>query len=672
MPMISVTLRPGVNTELTPSVNEAGVYQSQLIRYREGMIQPIGGWEQYITVTSPSTVRDLHAWQDLNSEQRLAAGATQNLLVITDGAMNDITPQTYTSSFAPKFSTSSGSRVVTVEDAGSSASTLDTVYFNTPIAVGGTFLSGGYAINTVGGSSVYTILSSAAATSTVTASGVLPTFAVSSGSGTITVTLPNNNYLSVPGLYYPFIAPTTLGGLTIQGSYSVSSIVDSTNFTISADSQSSVAASTTMNNGLAQLVYYIALGPQTTAGGYGQGAYGAGGYGIGTAISGGTGTPITVTDWTLDNWGDVLLAGVKDGAIYTWSAQSGLYTAQVIAQAPFFNGGIFVSMPQQILVAWKSCQSTGVQDPLLVRWCDAGNYTEWSVSNQTTAGSFRIPTGSVIRGGIQAPTQGVIWTDIDCWAMQYIGGDAIFNFTRIGSGCGLIGQHAMGQFNGQVLWCGESNFFMLSENGVQVLPCTVWDFIFQNLNTTYQDKIVCAVNSAFSEVSWFFPSAASTGENDSYVKFNMVEKAWDYGLLPRTAWQDVSVLGNPIATDASGYFYQHDTGNAISGVANPSFRSGWWSITEGNDLAFVDWVIPDFRWGTYAGSQDAQIAITFYVVDYPGDTPRVYGPYTVTQATEYINPRMRGRLMSVMIQGPNDQFWRTGRVRYRYAVSGRR
>jgi hypothetical protein len=268
----------------------------------------------------------------------------------------------------------------------------------------------------------------------------------------------------------------------------------------------------------------------------------------------------------------------------------------------------------------------------------------------------------------------VIWTDIEAWVMSYVGGVAIFNFTKVGGGCGLIGPHACAILGGNVYWVSPNNFFTIGAAGATPIPCTVWDFIFQNLNTANQTKIKLAANSAFNELMCFFPSASGAGENDSYVKVHIEgsEFEWDYGTLARTAWIDLSVLGNPIGTDTLGFVYQHETGNSFGSVMAPYFRSGWWAISEGNDLAFVDFVLPDFIWGTLAGAKDAVVSVTFYVVDYPGDTPKVYGPYTVTQATEYINVRFRGRLMSVLVQSASQEFWRLGRLRFRFAMSGRR
>ena len=672
--MGSVLLKPGVNTQVTYASNEAGVSISQLIRYDAGIIQTYGGWENFNGITVLSTVRDLHPFKGIFETEYLAIGATQSLSVYNSDnvALVDITPQTHISNPPPNFSISSGSDIVTVVDGNSSASIYNTVFFNTPVAIGNLLLNGAYHIVSVLGSSVYTIQSSVEASTTIASSGILPIFNTSSGSAVITTTLPNNNFQMITGLFYDFIATTSVGGLTVQGPYEISSIIDSTNFTINATEQATATATATMNSSLAQLLYYITLGPQPAGGGFGSGGFGDAGFGSGSGATGGTGTPITAEDWTMDNWGGVLIACPKDGPIYTWAENSGYTNAQVIHQAPFFNGGIYVSMPQQILVAWKSCQSTGVQAPLVVRWSDAGNFENWTVSNQTAAGSFTFPNGSEIIYGMQSGTQGIIWTDIDVWVQQYIGGDLVFSHNKVGSGCGLISMHAAGVHSGVVYWMGLNNFYTLSDRGVSVLHCPVWDFVFQNLSAANVRKIRCGVNSMFNEVTWFFPSATSAGENDSYVKYDANEQQWDYGTLPRTAWCDASVVGNPFGTDNVGILYQHEVGTQTTGVSLPNFRSGWWTISDGNDLSFVDFVMPDFIWGTYSGSKDAQVDLTFFTADYPGDPVRSYGPYTVTQATQYITPRMRGRLMSVSVQSNSQSFWRIGRVRYRFAPIGRR
>lgn len=682
MPWSAVTLKPGVDTQKTLSANQAGVSLSQLIRYKEGMIQTIGGWQNYVSFTIGSTVRDLHPWQDINGNQHLGVAATQQLVVITSGSFQDITPQTTTTNPTPNFSISSGSNVLTIVDGSANASLFNTVFFNTPISigtsVGGFLLNGAYPINSVGGSSIYTVLLSSVSSVTVASSGKLPVFSTSSGSATVTVVMPYNGFTATTGLFQQFIAPTVIGAsmpITVQGKYQIASVIDTTSFTINAVTQASTTASATMNASLAQLVYYITLGPTTAGSGFGAGGFGSGGFGTGTASAGVAGTPITATDWTTDNWGEIYISCPVNGPIYIWSPSLGFQNAQVVSTAPFFNGGVFVSMPQQILVAWRSVQSTGVQDPLVVRWSNAGDYTNWVVSNQTTAGSFHIPTGSYIVGGIQCPQYGLISSDIEVWTMTYVGGTVIFNFTKIGTGCGWVSSHACGILAGNPLWMSNNNFFTIGSSGVAPLPCSVWDQVFQNLSTAYQSKVRVAVNSAFNEVMWFYPSAASTGENDSYVKVHIEgnEYEWDYGTLTRTAWTDVSVLGMPIGVDASGQIIQHETGTSITGAGLPSFQSGWFAVAEGREIPFIDMVIPDFLYGLRSSSPNASITITFFGVNYPGDVPTTYGPYTVTQSTEFINTRIRNRLISVQIQSSaSSEFWRIGHIRFRFGESGRR
>lgn len=685
MPYNSVILKPGVNTQQTPLLNEAGVSQSQLMRWKDGLPQALGGWVNY-GLTSPSTVRDTHAWEVLAGDKYLGVGATQNLIVYLSSInlSRDITPQTITNtSTAINFSVSAGSNVITVNDPNSGASIYNTVYFNTPVTVGTVFLSGAYPVQAVTSTGSYTI-NAATANSTaasITSSGILPVFSLTSGSAIVTVLSPYSNYLSISGLFYEFAANTSVSSLqNIQGQYQITAINStagsSYTYSIGLTAPASGSQTVPMDGGLPQLVYYVTGAPQPPGSGFGTGGFGSGGFGSGVNFSQIVGTPITTTNWSLDNWGDLLIGCPQDGPVYIWGESLGFTTAQVVNQAPFFNGGLFVSQPQQILVVWKSVQITGAQNNLRVVWSNALDYTNWAINNQTTAGGFQIPSGSVIIGGLQGPTYALISTDIEVWQMQYVGGTLVFSFTKIGSGCGWIGPHAAGILGGNIYWCGVNNFYTVGASGVQILPCTVWDAIFQNISPAYQSKVKCAVNSAFNEITWFYPSAASTGENDSYVKMTIDVSTggleWDFGVLSRTSWIDISVLGFPVAPDNFGTFYQHEMGVSHPGASSPSFQTGWWSIAEGNDFSFVDVIIPDFVWGMRSGAQDVQMSLTFYSANYPGDTPTLYGPYVVTQATEYINVRIRGRLMSVLIQSANNEFFRLGRIRYRWAPAGRR
>ena len=358
--------------------------------------------------------------------------------------------------------------------------------------------------------------------------------------------------------------------------------------------------------------------------------------------------------------------------IFQWDPSSGTSLATAIPQAPPVNDGIFVAMPQRQIIAWGST-FTGVQDPLLIRWCDVENYFVWTAQSINQAGSYRIPKGSRIVGCIQGPQQGLIWTDIGIWSMQYIGAPYIYSFNEIGTGCGLVARKAAASMNGVVYWMGPSQFYRLSQSGVEVLPCPVWDTVFQNLDVNNLYKIRIAPNSQFGEIAWYYPSLNGGGEVDSYVKFNVLINQWDYGSLSRTAWINQSVLGPPIGGSSDQIIYQHETSPDAAGSALvSSFRTGYFVMSEADVKLFIDQIWPDMDWGYYSGNSSAQIKMTFYAVDYPGQDPLVYGPYTLTKSTTFVTPRFRGRLVSMQLESEDiGSWWRIGAMRYRYQIDGR-
>jgi hypothetical protein len=685
MPFGSLTLSPGVNVERTPMLLRAGLSSSSLIRFKDSLVQKYGGWQIYYPPPPSQGVpvmgipRDLHAWQDLNNNKHLAIGTTQRLNVLTNGTLIDITPQTLTTNPSPNVSTTINSTTVTVTDLGiSNVTQFDSVFFNVPVSVGGIILDGLYPI-TGGSGDVYTITVPNPATSTSSVDSI-PIFSTTINTSTVNVMFTNHGLTTSSVVVFP--VATAVGGVTIQGTYDVITYVDPNNFKISAGSRAtSTATNVPMNSGNLQLVYYITLGPAPASQGYSVGGYSTGGYSSGSAGGGQqTGQEISAVDWTLDNWGSILTACPKNGGIYYWDPAGGFQNASIISEAPPFNTGQFVSMSEQILVAFGSSVHEGIgwqQQPLLVQWSDAQNFFQWTASAATQAGNFVLSPGSMIVAGLAGSNQNLLWTDLDLWAMNYIGPPLVFGFNKIGAGMGAVSLHSIQQLRGSVFWMGKTNFYAYTGAGANVVPCPVWDAVFQNLNTNYLQNIRAMPNTPFNEAGWLYPSAASqNGECDSYARFNISEPGtpWDIGPLQRSTWIDQTVLGNPIATSSSGYIYQHETTPDAGGVAmNSSFQTGYFYLAESEEFVFIDQIIPDFKWGTYSGSPSATINMTFSVLNYPGDTPTVYGPYAVTYQTEYISVRFRGRLVSVNVQSDDlGSFWRLGSIKFRYAPAGRR
>lgn len=703
MPHKTIRLIPGANEVETMALNQEGVSITSLVRLKYdpstgGILEKIGGWSRFFPNQIVAIVRQLLAWQDLDAIKHLAYG-TQNignttqaqLGVITNGSQQNITPTATTDNVAPIANTTAGNSTVLITDATvGNITSYDAVFIQTHLAVGNLVLYGLYPTIEVSGAT-YGVAATdilgnpepAPNTGNVT---VVANFTVTTGSNVINVNLPSHGY-SVESTY-PALVPTTVGNITIYGDYFVQNVVDGNNFTILGSNTASGNVSGLINGGQARYVYSFGVGAVPVGSGFGSGGFGSGGFGSGTSITPATGTPIGATDWSLDNWGEILLSLPDNGSlfqpIYQWDPSSGSPFATVITQAPTVSDGFFVAMPQRQIVAWGST-ATGIQDPLLVNWCDVNNFNQWIATVTNQAGSYRIPRGSRVVGGLQAPNQGLLWTDIDLWSMQYIGPSNVYSFNQIGAGCGLIGRKAGCVYNDTAYWMGQSQFFMLTPasttaaGGVSTLPCPIWDVIFQELDQNNLQKVRAAVNSRFGEITWYFPTTNSGGEVAMYVKFSAALSAagllaWDYGPYGRSAWIDQSVEGSPIGFDpASLYIYQHETSPDADGQPLlSSFQTGYTTLADGEYLSFIDQFWSDAKWGYYNGAQNATINLTFYGVDYPGQTPNVYGPYTLTQGTTFITPRIRNRLVSMAFSSSDiGTWWRMGAMRYRYCPDGK-
>jgi hypothetical protein len=690
MPTIALQITPGVDTEKTLAANETGVSSSSFIRWRNGMPEKRGGWKKYINYQMSGVINALHPWMDISGGTYLAAGSTAQLVSIHNGTSSDITPQVSTSSATTSvatpnevFGTSLGAGTVTVY-LSNDYTVYDSVIFNTHVSVDGIIIYGPYQI-TAATASAFTIQTTGAATAGGRKNGSVVSYAVTDGSSLVTATLNGHGYQ--PGDYYPAAVSTTVGGITIYGVYIIQSVQTNT-FTFQASQSANANATASINNSKMLLTFYSTKNPPVTGVGYGVGPYGDGGYGVGTAPTGATGTSITNTDYWLDNWGEVLIAGVTGGPIFIWSPSSGVNNATLMPNAPTQNNGVLVAMPQQQVVAWGSTYN-GISDPLQIRWSDAGDYSTWTPDVTNQAGGYHIPTGSKIQRVVLTAQQLLILTDVDAYNAQYVGAPGpIWGFQKVASGCGLIAPKALAQQSTTVYWMSQRNFFSNAGQNYQVLPCSVWDAVFQNLNFDYVDNIVCASNAMFNEIVWYYPSAASAnGDNDSYVCYNTLQNVWDIGTMNRTAWTDQSNIGGPLGA-SNGYIYQHETSPDADGQPiMPSLTTGYAALQEGQDFLFVDLFYPDMKWetyaehldetgaqtGTYVENEGGVVGFTFNVTDYLGENPRKYGPYYVNRRVHTIPLRIRGRYVQMQVSSQDlGTFWRLGKCRFRVATDGRR
>lgn len=669
MPVEKLKLQAGVDVQATPTLNQAKFSFSQLIRFYDGLVQKLGGWQRFCPTPVIGTCRSLLGWADLKGNAYVATGTEQRLQVIVAGVTEDITPIVATTNAAVSFSTVNNSAAVTINDT-YTPSVGDWINLVAPVSVGGLILSGYCQIVTVG-IGYYTFTAPSLATSTVTNGGAVPAFATTITSATVTVTFNNHGYVAGQSVFNVPIR-TTVGGIALSGIYAVVTVLDANTFTITGATLATSTATGSMNGGEMQIQYLLPSGNANNAviGGYGTGIYGEGNYGA--ANSSGLVSPARI--WALDHFGQDLVASPLNGLIYYWSPVSGGQAAVVSNTAPLYNKWIFVAAQVEILMALGSSDNTGTQYPLLARWCDAGDFTDWTPSVSNQAGSFQLFSGSTLMFGAANGLTLFLWTDFGIWSVTYQGQPYIFSFQELSRECGAISSRSVAVGTIGAVWLSAQGFFQLGANGVQPMECPVWDWYFNNVDTTQLSAITSALNTEFHEVSWYFPVV---GGGMYYIKWNWTEPAspWDIGILTRTAWIDASPAGQAMGVDANGLVQQHEIAADADGATMlPSVTTGYFDVQEGDDFIFVDMIQPDF-----VCSPGAQIALTVLSRDYAGGPTKTDGPYLVqpntvggTSPASFVTCNSRGRQVALTISSSDiGSSWRLGAIRYRFRPDGR-
>ena len=517
------------------------------------------------------------------------------------------------------------------------------------------------------------------------------TFAATDGSTTITVTDTGNGVFLND--FVTFSGAVSLGGVitadVLNQEYQVVSVVDADNYVIT--SAVAANASDTGDGGTAVVgAYQINTGLDSSASGSG---WGAGVWGRGTWSS-----PADVTIpgaqlrlWSMDNFGEDLIANVRGGGIYYWNTSSGTGTRAVdIASLsgnnqPEVANIVLVSERDRHVIAF-GCDpqgDPGNQDPLIIRFSDQESFTDWEARDDNTAGELRIGTGSEIIAAVQTKQQVVVFTDRSVSALQFIGAPFTFGLTEVSTNTSIASPNAAVAFGDDVYWMGDQSFYRYDGN-VRPIPCPVEEYVFSGMNISQRAKVTAADNSKFNEIWWFYPSASSD-TNDKYVVYNYVENSWYYGNLARTAWYDNAVSNLPIAASTDGYLYFHENGLDDGSTNPPSainsyIESSAIDIGDGDQFMFLSRLLPDL---TFRNSTAASPLATFTVSsrDFPGDS---FGQTNsggavrsatapVEQFTEQLFFRLRGRSMSLKIESDNvGTQWRLGTPRADIRPDGRR
>ena len=452
---------------------------------------------------------------------------------------------------------------------------------------------------------------------------------------------------------------------------------------------------------------YVTIGPinQTYGYGWGTSTWGTVAWGIGSTNS------TVILDpgsWSLDNFGQQLIATIKDGETFTWNpgASNPLDNrATIMSGAPTATRLTLVSDRDRHLIHFgteTTIGSTATQDPMFIRFSDQENYNIYQPTSVNTAGTFRLDTGNKIIGAISGKDYNLILTDQAAYVMQFVGTPFTFSIRQVGTNCGCIGQHSIVYANGAVYWMGFAGGFFRFDGTVKQIPSLVEDFVFSTtgdnvgINYSSSELVYASHNSLFNEIVWFYPSA-NAEQVDRSVLYNYVEGTWATSTLDRTTFTDASTYALPYATEfdtvltpqfppvngitntyGSTTYFAHETGvNAVGlnsvPVAIPAYvESGDFQLHEGGDAEYllrVSRFLPDFK------NLEGNVLITIQLKDYPIQNPTSspLGPFTVNSTISKIDTRARGRLASIKIENTavNDN-WRFGEFRVDVNQDGRR
>ena len=430
--------------------------------------------------------------------------------------------------------------------------------------------------------------------------------------GTNNVTVTDNGHQATLGDFVTFDSFSAIDGLDMNAEFEITSITDSNNYVVTQTSNAS--GSTSGGGGTGNINYQISIGPDASVYGYG--------WGIGTWNTGTWNTPrstSTVTldgrNWSFDNFGEDLIATVHKGGTFRWDTSAGLSTrATVISQAPTTSRFNLVSMPDRHVFLFGTETTIGdatTRDDLFLRFSSQEDFTTWTPTATNTSGSFRIQDGSKIVAAVRSRNAVLVWTDNSLHALQFVGAPFTFSLVELGANCGAVGVHSAVDINGVAYWMSQNSFY-LYDGTVKKLPCSVQDYVFEDFSIANYPETYAGINSEFNEITWFYPSAAST-QIDRAVTYNYLEKSWHTSNLDRTSWSDYGVYQQPYATKyfpnntattptvlgltaGATTFYEHEVGFDDDGTAMTAFiTSGDFDIQDGQQMLSISRGIPDFK-----------------------------------------------------------------------------
>jgi hypothetical protein len=541
------------------------------------------------------------------------------------------------------------------------------------------------------------------------------TFTSSSSSNIVTVNkvshgLGVGEYITLSAVTIPGTSSLVAADFTIF-TFEILTAPDADSFTIQI--QTTETGTPMSDTGSATINPYEEVGPTIQTYGYGWGTdtWGSDTWGTGSTSSS---VILDPGSWSLDNFGQQLIATIKDGKTFVWDpgTTSPLLTtrATVMAGAPTATRLTITSDRDRHVVHFGTetiIGDTTSQDPMFIRFSDQEDYEVYQPTSINTAGTFRLDTGNKIVAAISGKDYNLILTDTAAYTMQFVGPPFTFSIRQVGSNCGCIGQHSAVYADGKVFWMGTGGGFFVFDGTVKLLPSLVEDFVFtttgsnEGINYSSNEIIYGSHNSLFNEIVWFYPAGTPLGspavQNNRSVVYNYVENNWSTMTLARSSYADASTYDKPYATEynitaipsvsnlsgatntfGASVFYEHETGVnevELNGTQNaiPAYiQSGDFDLPTGGDgeyLMRISRFLPDFK------NLEGNAVVTIFLKDFPINTgaSSQLGPFTINANTEKIDTRARGRLANIKIQNTAiNETWRFGTFRVDVNPDGKR
>jgi len=695
----------GFNRETTQYAEEGKWFDGNRVRFRAGKPENTRGYETKVSTAFDGSARDLVTWRD-NSNKKRAIFATPDKVYEHDGdQITDITPITTLVTLANVFGTTAGSTRVCCSDGSHGREVGDWILFTSAATFGSNVSIQGniYQITSVINVNSFTISISndAGATSTqagsatfnyyiatgasVASQGVgygasdynaaeptsvgLSKITATGGSPLVTVSCDAahggvaNDFIVFQNTSIDSVAATIGGNLNLTkpaagGPQFTIVSINSTQVIVSAAANASASGDVTSSINMTALIY-----PQTAGGGSGRAWNEA-------ASADSLDLALDIAQWSMDLWGENVLLNRRGSNMYYFITQASTspVRATTVTTSPISVNSLIVSPNDRHVVALganefsPTATVSGTFNPMLVRWSDQGDRSNWVPSVSSTAGEVVLTDGTKIVGAVRSKNAINIWTDNSLWLMEFAGPPFTFKFQQAGTNCGMIGPHAGIDYNGITYWMGFDNFYA-NTGQVEVLDCTVRRFVFDKLNTTYYDKVYAGINSEFKEIIWLFVSNDAT-ECDSYVVFSPEENYWVYGDTFFTTFKDREVFGNTITTGATttgNFLFNNEPADVFTGdgATLTSFvESADFDIDDGNAIMFMNKIIPDFDLST------GKIKLHLVSKQYPESSESITKEFDITNTTQKVNLRARGRQAKVRVScDSNNASWRWGSIR---------